>query len=860
MSGHSALILSLLSTLSLSAVNLSTLSLSTVNLSTLGSDSAQLTARAPWVVIVAGSSGYQNYRHQADACHAYQAMITNGVPAAQIITMVFDDVAKNEGNPFPGKLFNTVDGADVYAGCTIDYSGSEVTKEHFFLVLHGNKTGPARVLESTRDDDVFIVYTDHGAPGYVTFPAGVAMHALDLSDALVTMQARGCYGRLLLYVDACNSGSLFDGGLLKAPNALAVAAASAQEESYAAFCPPYDKVHAEGDREAFSCLGDVFSINWIVAATSGGGGTVGAQVALVANETANGQTLNPHHNSHVQVYGDNSIRAAPARSFQGAPAAAAALTAAAAAEAAARAVKAVRTVSSADRVSSRDVPLALAMARVAAAPTAEARHALAAVREARSRADMRFAALARTCMPAEVVEASSGRSPTSTEWAVPPRFLADRAVVTCYKAALHTTAVWWGVMDSYSLRHSGLLAVLCGELGPDAATACIADHMRAPDEVTPGGSTVPRQANALGQAQGRQGQLGQGQLGQGQLGQGQGRPAAAADVAAVSLRLVHAINDPFRNATWVAAPPSRFDGWTLAQVARLCGALPNDAAEARAHRIPPPPAAAAGGAPAPAIPSDFDGRAAFPACAATIGHVRDQTDCGGCWAFASTEAFNDRRCIATGDTRLLSVQDTGACCSGATCMYSNGCVGGQITGAWQFFVSIGVVSGGDQADVNKTDTCMPFTLPVCTHNASRVQPRTPLCPPGEYTMPACSSVCGNAGYPTPYAADKVRAKSMITIGHYPPSLVQTELMAHGPVSTLITVFEDFLHYSSGVYKHLEGSEVGSHAVEVVGWGVEAGEPYWLVKNSWGSSWGLGGFVKIGNGEIGIENSWTAGYV
>eukprot|EP00966_Prymnesium_polylepis_P146116 3374869-Prymnesium_polylepis.1 len=81
--------------------------------------------RMPWVVLVAGSSGYQNYRHQADTCHAYRVMINNGVPAAQIITMVFDDVANNEGNPFADKLFNTIDGSDVYAGCKIDYSGAE---------------------------------------------------------------------------------------------------------------------------------------------------------------------------------------------------------------------------------------------------------------------------------------------------------------------------------------------------------------------------------------------------------------------------------------------------------------------------------------------------------------------------------------------------------------------------------------------------------------------------------------------------------------------------------------------------------------------------------------------------------------
>ena len=62
------------------------------------------------VVIVAGSNGYQNYRHQADACHAYQTAIKNGIAPERIVLMMFDDVANNEGNPFPGKLFNTADG------------------------------------------------------------------------------------------------------------------------------------------------------------------------------------------------------------------------------------------------------------------------------------------------------------------------------------------------------------------------------------------------------------------------------------------------------------------------------------------------------------------------------------------------------------------------------------------------------------------------------------------------------------------------------------------------------------------------------------------------------------------------------
>jgi len=75
-----------------------------------------------WAVLVAGSSGYGNYRHQADICHAYQIVRKNGIPEDNIITMAYDDIANNFENPYPGKLFNKptkagTPGVDVYAGC-----------------------------------------------------------------------------------------------------------------------------------------------------------------------------------------------------------------------------------------------------------------------------------------------------------------------------------------------------------------------------------------------------------------------------------------------------------------------------------------------------------------------------------------------------------------------------------------------------------------------------------------------------------------------------------------------------------------------------------------------------------------------
>jgi cathepsin B len=85
-------------------------------------------------------------------------------------------------------------------------------------------------------------------------------------------------------------------------------------------------------------------------------------------------------------------------------------------------------------------------------------------------------------------------------------------------------------------------------------------------------------------------------------------------------------------------------------------------------------------------------------------------------------------------------------------------------------------------------------------------------------------------------------------------------MNHGPVEAAFTVFEDFLLYKTGVYKHITGSALGGHAVKLMGWGVENGTKYWLLANSWNTDWGDNGFFKIlrGKNECGIESELVAG--
>jgi len=149
---------------------------------------------ANYAVIVAGSNGFYNYRHQADVCHAYHIMINHGIPADNIILMSYNDVAKSSQNPFPNTLYNrpsgTQEGVDYNKGCIIDYQGSSVTPANFLAILEGDKSkvkgGNGRVLESGENDQVFLNFADHGGSGLIAFPSHY-LYAKDLISTFAKM-------------------------------------------------------------------------------------------------------------------------------------------------------------------------------------------------------------------------------------------------------------------------------------------------------------------------------------------------------------------------------------------------------------------------------------------------------------------------------------------------------------------------------------------------------------------------------------------------------------------------------------------------------------------------------------------------
>ncbi|KAK6042768.1 peptidase C13 family protein [Cooperia oncophora] len=177
-----------------------------------------------YAVLVAGSNGWYNYRHQADVAHSYHTLLEHGVKKENIIVMMYDDIANDprmlldysailtnssSRNPYKGQLFNSPYGPDVYQGLNIDYrvsgkvfrllpceslynkssvsQGDSVNIPNFLAVLKGDATScegrkwPCYSQASTVyfgnshtiNDRIFVYFTDHGGSGIIAFPEGV---------------------------------------------------------------------------------------------------------------------------------------------------------------------------------------------------------------------------------------------------------------------------------------------------------------------------------------------------------------------------------------------------------------------------------------------------------------------------------------------------------------------------------------------------------------------------------------------------------------------------------------------------------------------------------------------------------------
>ena len=263
-----------------------------------------------WAILVAGSDGFWNYRHQADVSHAYQIVKAGGIPEDHIITMMADDVASSSENPFPGELYNHPgdDVPNVYAGVKVDYAGKDNTPENFMKVLLGDESTGKKVLKSTENDNVFMFFSDHGGPDVLCWPSSDLSKA-DFQKTLKAMHEKKMFKHFVLYIEACFSGSM----AIDFPEDLGISivtAANDQESSWGWYCG--DEAVVKG-KDIGSCLGDEFSVFWMEDTDKGEQKT----------ETLEEQWNRIHAGvtkSHASRYGDKSFSADLIGEYVGYPA------------------------------------------------------------------------------------------------------------------------------------------------------------------------------------------------------------------------------------------------------------------------------------------------------------------------------------------------------------------------------------------------------------------------------------------------------------------------------------------------------------------------------------------------------------
>jgi C1A family cysteine protease len=205
--------------------------------------------------------------------------------------------------------------------------------------------------------------------------------------------------------------------------------------------------------------------------------------------------------------------------------------------------------------------------------------------------------------------------------------------------------------------------------------------------------------------------------------------------------------------------------------------------------------------------------------------VKDQGDCGSCWAFAAVGAMESALLI--NDNTLwpdfdLSEQFVVSCDN-----ENYGCCGGYMYRVYDFLTNSGTMD----------ESCFPYNSSG-TCKCNRVFCRNTTSP--------CDNMCADwesshkriSGWePVPFNTDDIKTA-----------------LLDGPVPCGMDVYTDFFYYTGDVYEHTWGDYEGGHAVIIIGWNDADG--CWIAKNSWGTGWGEVGFFRIkwGDSWIGIDSA------
>jgi len=200
-----------------------------------------------WALLVAGSHGWENHRHQADALAQYRLLRSRGVSDSRIVLVAAGDIAHAADNPKPGTVRQRVGEEDLARDVTVDYSPDQLSGPDVGRILSGRRSPRLpQVIDSRRGDNVYVYLAGHGnrrgfqlgldQPVPRTGDRYSLLSPRRLRAAIDALAGARRYRRLLVAIETCNAGVF--GPSVRAPGAALLAAAGARAKSLSANYDP----------------------------------------------------------------------------------------------------------------------------------------------------------------------------------------------------------------------------------------------------------------------------------------------------------------------------------------------------------------------------------------------------------------------------------------------------------------------------------------------------------------------------------------------------------------------------------------------------------------------------------------------